>query len=281
MKKGSKNNDGLWWQQLTSPVVIVQVKKLVELVLDTLEKQGINRLTVTKIPFTHPSNLIGIESNEALVLLERLGLHGRLFSVLNRQLSTELRYAHVRDQEIWAKEIGSHEADDKLSAMSIMFNISEDDLNNFALLQVRTSETVLELEKVKEGLVSKLGNYSHVPEIYYNKQSGDGYANNKKFKFKNHRPEYKIFAEPYDGLSNKNLNSTVSRERVLVLMESYKEGEKQADDSEAKTGDTLEINELTKTIREKTGLNTEQLSINNGSLTLFGKKLDSSPRKKN
>lgn len=101
------------------------------------------------------------------------------------------------------------------------------------------------------------------PKIYYNPETGRGIINDHKFKFKDHQPEYRVFKVLYE-----NINNRVLRYTILVQAHFYEEGEDI--DTSRKVQETNTINSIAKTIREKTGLNTEQLVLNNGNLTLIG-----------
>ena len=103
-------------------------------------------------------------------------------------------------------------------------------------------------------------------DISYNEKTGIGRVGEKKFKFKDHQPEYRIFAKLYE-----NINKKLNRYDVLELAHFYEEGEDP--DPARKNAETETINEIAKSLRKKTGLNTEQLVMNNGNLTLVGNKI--------
>lgn len=97
-----------------------------------------------------------------------------------------------------------------------------------------------------------------VHEIYYHNETGVGYNNGKRFVFKNHQPEFRVFGEMY-----KHINHPISRQKVLEIggcQETLKETE------------TYFINDLAKKMRTRTGLDINQIVNNNGCLTLVGKK---------
>lgn len=101
--------------------------------------------------------------------------------------------------------------------------------------------------------------------IDYNQETGIGHAGSKKFKLKSNHPAYEVFKMLYN-----RINRNISRNDVLVAGRFYEDY--QEPDPARKSDETLFINEIAKTIREKTGLNTEQLVNNAGSLTLIGRK---------
>lgn len=139
---------------------------------------------------------------------------------------------------------------------------------------------LLELDKKKlKTLESQLSGSQSVQDIYYNRASGTGYVGKKQFKFKNHQPEYRVFAELYT-----NINKEISREKVLALM-GFKESEDLGEQNSAdgkkliiKVSATYEINELAKKIRKRAGLSRNELVMNNGALTLIGNKVKTSPK---
>lgn len=108
--------------------------------------------------------------------------------------------------------------------------------------------------------------YEHNPKgiqfISYNDQTGTGQAR-KKFKLKLDQSEHKVFSELY-----KNINYKVSRESILVLIGHHKEGE--IVNKPSKKSGTYAITSLVKALREKTGLNPDELVQNGGNLILMG-----------
>jgi len=102
--------------------------------------------------------------------------------------------------------------------------------------------------------------------VYYNPNTGVGYAYSKRFKFKNDQPDFSIFAELY-----KNINHSVSRSEILKMIGYEEVGTKD-------TIATYKINEVVKKMRSMTGLNTDQIVNNNGAITLVGEKLSSPPK---
>jgi hypothetical protein len=105
-----------------------------------------------------------------------------------------------------------------------------------------------------------------MPEIFYDKETGLGYINSKKFKLKDNQPDYGVFAKLYHRIGKKLLRNEVLK--IIGLEE-----------SEAKRStNTFAINDLAKKIRQRTGLNTEQLVNNNGNLTLRATKIKDFPK---
>ena len=103
---------------------------------------------------------------------------------------------------------------------------------------------------------------SAIPDIYYHK-SGIGFADGKRFKFKNKKPEFFVFEELY-----KKICKPLKRKQVLELSK--------FNDTHAvpvATEETLFINDLAKKIRKRTTLTPSSLVNNNGSLTLIGNKI--------
>jgi len=105
----------------------------------------------------------------------------------------------------------------------------------------------------------------------YNPETGIGYNGSKKFKLKDGSPEYRVFSRLYA-----NLNKRVHRFDVLELVKFYEDG--QDSDPTRKTAETAAINDVAKSLRDKAGLTTEQLVMNNGNLTLLGSKIPNSPQ---
>lgn len=106
-----------------------------------------------------------------------------------------------------------------------------------------------------------------LPRISYNSVTGIGSVDGKPFKFKDHQPEFRVF----ELLFNK-INEKIIRYDVLVATHFYEDGEDI--NKNKKTLETANINNVAKRIRKITGLSTEQLILNNGNLTLLGKKME-------
>lgn len=121
----------------------------------------------------------------------------------------------------------------------------------------------INMTKFKQ-LYAKHESKKQLSKISYNKESGIGYVDGKRFKFKDHKPEYKVFLELYE-----NINKRVLRKKVLELI-----GVSKDDDNISRKLNTETINELTKEIRKRTSLDTNTLALNNGNLTLTGKKIE-------
>lgn len=133
--------------------------------------------------------------------------------------------------------------------------------------------------KVNKSKVKSSDSFS-VAQVRYNPTNGFGFVNSKKFRFKDDQPEFIVFQELYN-----DIGASLSRARILKLSK-YPQDEddiggeftKKTDrESAAHRSETYFINELAKKIRGMTGLNTNQLTLNNGSLTLIGTKLEGSP----
>lgn len=106
-------------------------------------------------------------------------------------------------------------------------------------------------------------------EIFYDKNTGRGYVKGKPFTFKNDQPEYLVFDRMYS-----NINYPISKEEILELCQ-YNEDKPRISEhkSEHYASGTYLINNLAKKMRKRIGLTPDQIVLNNGSLTLVGKKL--------
>lgn len=101
--------------------------------------------------------------------------------------------------------------------------------------------------------------------ITYNKKTGIGSYKGHKFKFKKDTDQYYLFNELYE-----KMNKSISRYDVLVIIGFYEEGD--TPDKSRKSLETNRINNITKNIRKKVGLNPETLVQNSGTLALIGEK---------
>ena len=118
---------------------------------------------------------------------------------------------------------------------------------------------------------------SDLPLIDYNEATGKGEViDKKKFKFKDGSPEYNVFKILYSKLGKKP--AKLERLDVLIAGGFYPDYQQELDPVR-KTDETACINDIAKNIREKTGLNTEELVNNNGSLTLLALRQDKNPPK--
>ena len=190
-------------------------------------------------------------------------------------------------------EIAISYIQEKLSGMCVLKNepVNIDGSSSFIALIDVTNPDKLKQENDKiESLTLKWdGLFQNknadliqiLPQIYYDKNTGIGYINDRRFKFKNNQPEFFIFAEMY-----KHINKPLSRNKVLELAK-YKNNKSAALEYLTKntkrkinsnTGITYFINNLAKKMRKRTNLNTDHIANNNGDLTLSGKKTKNPPK---
>jgi hypothetical protein len=96
--------------------------------------------------------------------------------------------------------------------------------------------------------------------IYYDKNTGVGYANDKRFHLKINQSDFKIFPELY-----RNINQPIEKETIAKLL------------GHTGTGLGSKINELAKSLRTKTNTTKDVIVLNKGTLTLVAKRLDRPP----
>jgi hypothetical protein len=105
--------------------------------------------------------------------------------------------------------------------------------------------------------------------ITYYPKVGRGKINDKSFSF--NKPKkgvgkaFRLFAKLYE-----KMNEPVNKYDVLQAIGFYEEGEEQ--DLHKSVLESKAIADIATKIREKTGLNTNELVVNGGDITLFGKK---------
>ncbi|MES2436994.1 MAG: hypothetical protein V4519_03190 [Patescibacteria group bacterium] len=136
----------------------------------------------------------------------------------------------------------------------------------------------LKEEALTDRILTRLNNMdgqvNELPNIEFNPTTGIGCVNSiRDFRFKDGSPEHMIFTQLYSRLTKK-----LSRQDVLIAGSFYEDYDKP--DPSKKTLETTFINDRAKSIREKTGLNTQQLVMNAGNLTLLAKKSDKSTPKR-
>jgi hypothetical protein len=107
--------------------------------------------------------------------------------------------------------------------------------------------------------------------VYYHAASGKGWANGKEFVFKDHQPEYRLFARLYA-----QIGEPVKRTEVLEILGLPPDDEKAPGMNHTAT---FHINDLVKKMRTRTTLKTHELVLNNGNITLVAQKLPDFPKK--
>jgi hypothetical protein len=124
---------------------------------------------------------------------------------------------------------------------------------------LRTKQRALNTPTVKD---------SALKIIHYNSKTGTGSINDKDFKFNRGKKGgmmFRLFDRLYE-----NINQPINRYDVLEAISFYEAG--QEPDSNNSTLETKAISNITTKIREKTGLSTHELVVNNGDVTLLGRK---------
>ncbi len=107
-----------------------------------------------------------------------------------------------------------------------------------------------------------------LPIIIYNEITGIGTVNGNNFRFARGRKGgmmFRLFARLY-----KRMNQSINRFDVLEAISFYESG--QESDSNNSTLETKAITNVVSKIRDKTGLNQQELVVNNGDVTLVGRK---------
>lgn len=103
--------------------------------------------------------------------------------------------------------------------------------------------------------------YVNKARLFFNSETGIGYLNGNRFVFKNNRPKYDLFKALYE-----NINTTLPLKEVVKVAKLDKENNL-----------AYQVNELITDMRRKTGLTKDQLTNNNGNLSLVVEKLDQIP----
>jgi len=117
--------------------------------------------------------------------------------------------------------------------------------------------------------------------IYYNTKTGLGYANGKRFRIKNNQPDFRVFNAMW-----RKIGTPIPRVEILKLagqtdiispdLNSLTQNTSRK--SSEHNSATYFINNLAKKMRKITGLNIDNICLNNGSLTLVGKKIRVAPK---
>jgi len=101
------------------------------------------------------------------------------------------------------------------------------------------------------------------PKIYYEEATGTGKIKNKSFRLKKGSNDELLFSRLC-----KNVGKAIPRIDVLKITGFYSPEEKRQE--HLKKDETYHINEIIKSLRKKTGLNTKSLANNNGDIILKG-----------
>ena len=118
-----------------------------------------------------------------------------------------------------------------------------------------------------------------LPKISYDSVSGIGYVNDKRFKFKDDQPEYKIFEKLYKRIGKKLLRKKVLKIMGIQNEEPFLKEPKwiRQKKKDTEVTDTYRINEIVKKIRKRTELTPDELVNNNGNLILRAQKVKNHP----
>lgn len=122
----------------------------------------------------------------------------------------------------------------------------------------RSNLYILEIDFVGLTEISKEMSASKNKGVYYNTETGIGWANGKRFIFKAQKQNYLLFKKLYE-----NINKPISKEEIWDVC-GHKDNK-------------LFINEVAKELREKTGFSKNELVLSNNSLILSSNRLDNPP----
>lgn len=222
---------------------LIKIQKVLKIVLDELEIHKTNELIGNKVPIKKFEKE-GIYFTDAEAILNKIDD----IEVLNAKLN----YIYKENNPI---------------EPFYAFGITKNDLSQNLVWRGNPEiikKAIKEINDKVEGSnkKEKLG-LNFLPKIVYNDKTGIGITENKRFKFKNHQPEFRIFAEMY-----KNINNPIIRGEVLKISACKELGE----DTK-----TYFINELTKKMRKRTGLTKDNIVNNNGDLTLVAEIIKNAP----
>lgn len=172
-----------------------------------------------------------------------------------------------REEEIRQKR--KHEEQEKLAKIAhINKVINAEQQRNFEALQASnidfSGDPAIVAKKANE-VLSKFPAIQWEDDgparVYYEEGSGKGYAR-KGFKFKRSSDSYKVFPAMYESIG-----TPIANEHIKELIGFPLKG----------TGYAERVNGIAKAIRRSTGLTADEVVLNDGSLTLIGKKLDTPP----
>jgi hypothetical protein len=133
-----------------------RIRKILKIVLDELEIQGINRLLPAKIPLAKFEKE-GLFYNEVSTILNKIGHNENdIIQVINEDLKRGLIEAEAKIDKslLWLPEYQKNNPKElflKLNNLS-----SEDDLHKYLFLQVKDLNILNKLKKVEEAIAEKL-----------------------------------------------------------------------------------------------------------------------------
>lgn len=231
------------------------------LVLERLQEKALYTAKNKSIEYkiTPASKKSPISPKNELAILEMLEAWKTLIIQKRKGNSLHIKILPIKFDELC--RIVKNANEEKFNAKNLRTII--DEWSNPFPINESLGFDIWKLKKKRPAVVKAKSSISAMVDIIYNEKTGIGHIGNKKFKFKDHKPEYRIFAKLYE-----NMNKKLNRYDVLELAHFYEEGE---DINPARrNAETETINTVAKEIRKRTGLNTEQLVMNNGNLTLVG-----------
>lgn len=197
-------------------------------------------------------------------------LSGDIF-IINKIWSITNEHAHDGNVPTYSGFIEILESFNKQKLIKLVEVVNPRAINLDGTKVINKQLTILqpEFEKVYKKYNDKFGNIiianNIQPIISYNTVTGIGYINNVIFKFRDNTSAFRVFKILFE-----KINKKINRYDILVAAHFYEDGEDV--DKSRKTSETSKINDVAKKIRIRTGLNTKQLIMNDGNLTLVGKK---------
>jgi hypothetical protein len=237
-----------------------KMKRLIEVIQNQAELTGFKFSILGKDPLEIPIEILereGFSIAEAELLIDKM------------DKTADHHFIKVNDthnNKLIASGISMPHSTDKVTRLIIDIESvgTLEDIKSHLESFERNLEEVRKIQPVHavKEIVSTSAN-EKLPAIEYNTQTGMGRVNNKKFKFKDGTSEYRLFSLLYENIGKK-----VGRYEVLLATQFYEDGENQ--DIARKAAETTNINDVMKTMREKTGLTPDELVNNNGNITLLG-----------
>lgn len=112
-------------------------------------------------------------------------------------------------------------------------------------------------------VIKKYSNAINTKDLSYDPETGIGYFENNKFRFRTNSKLYNVFTELY-----KKRNRKITQGKILSLIKFYSDKYKRDPDITPESDEISAINKIAVKIRSRVGLTNEQLVMNKGCLIL-------------
>jgi len=133
-----------------SPENLSKIQKVLKIIIDLLELKGVNRLKSLKIPLDTLAQQ-GMNYEEGIAVVDKINSMIDAFDVLGEEFKQKLQFS-------WSTETELERVRDEMK----LFRVSEEDLNNYLILRVKTLDAKDKLEKI----LTLIRSYASQPVVF-------------------------------------------------------------------------------------------------------------------